>query len=243
MKDSYWNHLFEQFEKTLYTQVLWYISMAITLIAGVKNYRKEKIFRFFIIYTIAALFISLSSDFLDYFINLKSVDYIKFNEIKNTLFEILELGVFSFFFILLFNSKKLTITIKILFVIFFCISICFFLKIAKSNVTKQETIQFSFLVNIIEFLILLPIIFYYFYNLLTKETSRIIMLNSTPAFWIVSGLFFYCVVSLPLLLMGNNLYSDERWLYMLIYSFHYIAISILFFCIAKAFSCKTRLTI
>lgn len=243
MYQSYWNNVIHQFEKTYYTQIFWYLSTIIALVMAIRYYRKEKVFNLFILYIISSLIISIQSDFIDLFFKSKSTGYVRYLEIRNTVFEIIELFVFLFFFSLLFNSKKINSLVKILMIAFLCLCIYFFIKISNLEIKQREIVQWSFLINVIEFIMLLPIAFYYFYDLLTKESTKITPLSSSPAFWIVNGLFFYGIISLPLLLMGESFYSNERWLYFLMYGFHYIAISFLYFCIAKAFSCKTTLTV
>lgn len=239
---SYWEYVSHQLENTYFLQLFWYLSSAFAVFIGIRNYKREKIFIFFIAYLIAQILISAGTLLLDYYIIRKDIFYTKYQEIKNTIFEVIEISVFSYFFAVLFNSKIIKTIIKFFVGGFVCASIIFFITIVNKNVTKTEVTNWSFLINVFEFILLLPLTFYYFYHLLSQEISKTISLISYASFWITIGLFFYVIVSLPLLLAGGTLYAKDKWLYHLMYSFHYFAIGILSLCIAKAFSCKTTLT-
>lgn len=242
MDGSFWDYILKYFEKSYYTYPLWLISMMITIIAGIKYYRKEKLFQFFLSYAVISILISTHIDVIKYYSGLRGRSYTYYLESSNTVFEMIELSVFFFFFTYLFNSKNIKVLIQILWIIFLGICIFFFQKVLDPDTQMNELNRMSFLINAIEFVLLIPFALYYFYCLLTKEVLIKKSLASSPAFWIVNGLFFYCIVSFPLLLMGAHLYEQNRHLYEITFSFHFMSLSILFLCLAKAFSCKTPLT-
>ena len=166
-----------------------------------------------------------------------------FIESTNTVFALVEISSFLYLFKQILNVKFIKQLIIILWVIFLILFFVFFLKMTEVGLTRNQIKKISYAVNIIEFLILLPLCLLYFYHLLIKEQHKLIHLNDSPSFWIISGLFFYCSVSLPFLFIGDTFSTRSRNLYYLMGSIHYTSISLLFLCLAKAFSCKKALTI
>ena len=231
----------ELWAKTYYTNLLWYVSMLIAVIAGIKYYRKERTYLFFLTYATSGLVIFLGLDILRYELYFQGRRNSLLLETCNILFAIIETTAFNMFFYKVnFKFHKLIITAYL--VLFYILSVIFFIKIIDPEFSKSQITSFSFQITVIEFFQLLFLTLIYFYQLFTGEPVMVKPLNKTPSFWITTGLFFYIVVSLPFLLIGYKLFYYDHSLYYLISSIHFISIIFLFLCLAKAFSCKTTLT-
>jgi hypothetical protein len=243
MEESVFEKILKGWANLFYTGPIWFLCVLFALIVGVKHYRKEKSYQLFIIYCLSSLtMMNILHDLILYSLTSKGIGRTIFFEMANTLFTIVEITVFFYWFKNILNTKFIKQGIKIIWIIFIAICIIFVYKFLQDGVSKDEIRKNSYLINVIEFFTLILLCLFYFYQLLIKETTHLIPLSKSPSFWIISGLFFYCIVSLPALLIGNKLYLTNIELYFIMGAIHYISISLLFLCIAKAFSCKTTLT-
>lgn len=243
MDESVFKKILEGWANLFYTGPIWFLCALFALIVGIKYFRKEKSYQLFIIYCLSSLIImNIIHDLFIYSLTSKGIGRTIFLETANTLFTIVEITTFFYWFKNILNTKFLNQAIRILWIIFIAICTIFIWKLFQDGISKDEMIKNSFLINCIEFFTLILLCLFYFYQLLIKETNHLIPLSKSPSFWIISGLFFYCIVSLPALLIGNKLYLTNIELYFIMGAIHYISISLLFLCIAKAFSCKTTLT-
>ncbi len=244
MNITFWKFLIRNWEQTYYTELLWIICTLIALIVGIKYYRKEKTYFLLLAYTLSSILITTIGYYIiKYTFSLKGLSSIIYLECANTLFAMVEMTTFKYLFRKLLHSSFMDRVIKILWLLFNILCIFFFWNILGNNLSRIQIVSYSFIINIIEFFILLFLSLLYFRHLFIKDFIQITPLLKSPSFWIISGLFFYCVVSLPVLLVGNKLSINQFTLYLLAGSFHYISISFLFLCITKAFSCKVTLTI
>lgn len=238
-----WDILLTSWENMHFTAPLWFLCAGLALIIGLRNYQNENNFRLFITYIIANLvLINIVFDFLIILLELKYLTSSIFREGFNTVFALVELTVFLFFFRSLPTLKYLSLVINIVWLAFFCVCLYFLSVIFRGNISVAQLMQTSYLINCIEFFVLLTFCLLYFYTLLTKNIDNTVALIQSPSFWIISGLFFYSSVSLPTLLIAEELYPRYRNLYFLMGTIHYLSISILLLCITKAFKCRRPLT-
>ncbi len=238
MEKTLWQKILEDWSKTYYTDTLWIFCTLVALTLGVIYFRKERIHLYFILYiTVCLIFI-----FLWTFVRVIVVPPTIFIDTINTVFSIIEISFFYYYFNHIINSKKTKRVLNVLLVIFYFFSILFLLYYINSKFTIVQIRAFSFHLNIIEFFLLLLPCFAYFLELFTSETPQSDPLTQKPSFWITTGIFFYILVSLPFLIIGDKLFSNNIDIYFIMYSIHYISLSILFLCFAKAFSCKKTLT-
>jgi hypothetical protein len=243
MEKTFWEYISNDWAAFNYTGLFLLISSLFALIVGLKNYQKERCYQFFIIYILSSiLLLNIGVYFITYFLNLRGIKHVVFLESINTVFALVEIISFFYLFKKVLHTKFNKKVIKTFWIAFIILCIYFIWKLIGNNVTPNQITNYSFLINCIEFFILLLLCLQYFYLLITKEARDLIPLSHKPSFWIISGLFFYCVVSLPLLLIGNRLFLKNKDIYLILGSIHYISFSFLFLCLAKAFSCKTTLT-
>lgn len=244
MEKTVWENLLDSIERLHYTGILWLICSLIALIFGIKNYRKEITYQLLLIYCLSSLIMmNVIYNFILYSINLKDDKSIIYSETTNTVFAIVEISAFLYFFKQILSNKFIKKLVNIFWIIFFTSCILFLIKMIDLDLSKTQIRKNSYIINIFEFLLLLPLCLLYFYQLLTKDQIKPVKLIDSPSFWVVSGLFFYCIVSLPFLFIGSKIYFSSPYLFNLMGSIHYTSISLLLLCIAKAFSCKKTITI
>lgn len=243
MEKNIWEHILQNLENLHYTGLLWFISTLLALIIGIKYYRNELSYKLLIIYCISSLLmLNIIHDCILFSFDKKDHRRIIYGEGTNTLFAFVEISIFFYFFRQLLNNKIIQTLIKIFWIIFTILCIAFIIEITEVELSKVQIIKNSYYINIFEFFLLLPLCLVYFFQLLTKEQNNPVQLTDSPSFWIVSGLFFYCIVSLPFLFYGKNSVIRSASFFYLIGAIHYISISLLFLCLTKAFSCKKTLT-
>jgi hypothetical protein len=92
----------------------------------------------------------------------------------------------------------------------------------------------SFNLNTIEFISLLIICLCYFHE--TSKSEIKVNLSHSPSFWLNSGLLVYITSSIPFLICGSYLHANNKEVYFILNSIHYISLSMLFLTFAKAFS-------
>ena len=244
MEKTVWEGIQQHLEQLHYTGLLWLLCSLLALIIGIKHYRKERSYQLLIFYCLSSLILTnVISDFIYFSFDYTDVRRTIYFETTNTLFAIIEISAFFYFFKQILNRKFIQQLIKIFWVIFLSLCIAFLIKMTEVGLSKIQLRKISYFINIIEFLLLLPLCLLYFYQLLTKVQNKPVQLIDSPSFWIVSGLFFYCIVSLPFLFISDNMLIKSAYLFYLMGSIHYISISLLFLCLAKAFSCQKTLTI
>jgi len=243
MEKNGWERIMDDSEALFYTNFLWLFCSLVTVIFGIKYYRNEKINHYLLIYSVVSLFMmNIALDIINFTYFSKRTPSKIFYESINTLFALIEITCFTFFFRNLLSGKVTKQLIRGFESFFIAICLFFLFSLIKVDLSILGIKQISYLINIIEFFFLLLLCLLYFYRLLSKENNTYISFNNSPSIWITCGLFLYCSVSLPFLLIAPTLFIKLKDFYFIMGSIHYIGISILLLCIAKAFSCKAPLT-
>ena len=238
MDTSFFEKIFFDWSKTYYTEPVLAIFSFTAIILGLKNYRKEKIYTFFIVYSISCFFFLLISDVLRATLPLNDRTIII--ETGNTLFEFIELSVFYYFFLQIINSNVVRLLMKFSFITFLIFVILFLVKITDQNLSKNQIIEYSTLIGSLKFFLFLIPIFTYFFELFNKDPVNDIF--HSPSLWLTSGLFLYCLLTLPFLLISDSLITTDKFLYFLMFSIHFLSLSFLFLTIIKAFTCRKPIT-
>lgn len=240
---DYLNSLIQSLKNSYYTGALLLVCLIIALIFAIKYYRKEKVNNFFIIYILYTFLLSdVVFQLFKFLFPLKGNDATFFLEVLNIVFAQIEFIVFSYFFKIIIENKYFKNAIPIVQIIFSILFFSLIIRIFFWEIEIKTLREFSYYFNAIEFFIFLPFCLFYFYELLTKQLASITYLTKSPSFWIITGLFFYVIVSLPFLIIGNSLFINNKILYSISGSIHYISFSFFLICLTKAFACKTSLT-
>ncbi len=234
------SRLIDQFQNTYYTELLMLFAELTALIIGLLYVRKDKIGRFFIAYIafdLSILFvdcyfvtdISISQKFKSYFRNT-----------INTLVAYVELLVYFNFFRKILEGNKIKKILTGLAVLYSLIVIIYITT--KFGFISTRYDYNASIIGATEFVFLLVPCVYYFLQLFkTNSPSR---LTDRPSFWIVTGIFFFCFISVPFYVIRRYLINSNPELFGIIgATFFYIPFIVNILFLIKAFLCKKSLTI
>lgn len=228
------------FKDTYYTSLVMLAIELTALVVTIMYGRKTRIGRAFIFYivfdfSILIIFIFLRSHsgispkFRNHFINY-----------GNDLIALTELLVYYYYFSILLLSDKIKILMKSLAILFSVIIVIYILTRFSFLTIRYSYI--SYLVGAAEFIFLLPPCLFYFYKILSVNSET--KLFKRPSFWIVSGIFFYSMVSVPYYLLNDYVSNNYKELTgVLAAALFYVPFTLNFSFLIKAFLCKKHLTI
>lgn len=240
MEQAAWKRLLTFYEKTYYTEIVVILASLFLLYVIIKYFSKKKFAYLFLVYAITCIILFLGFPIQrSVFPPTGRLGTVVIESV-NTLFAISELSVFIIFFFQIINSKSSKKLLLLILSLFFISIIYFLSKLLNLNSDRSEIMKASLFVNILEFSIFLVAVLSYFMELFTKPPTQNLALS--PAFWISSGLFIYILGSLPLLLFAEYIWAANRNLYYLLFSIHFLSLSLLLLTISKAFLCPEPLT-
>lgn len=217
-----------------------FIAELAALIIGLLYVRKEKVGQFFIAYMAFDFCILLAGWYIEIDIisspNFKSY----FQNTTNTLIAYVELLVYFYFFrkILKVNKIKKILT---------CLTVLYSLIVIIYITTKFGFITTRYdynalIIGATEFVFLLIPCVYYFLQLFKLNSS--VRLTERPSFWIVTGIFFFSLISIPYYLLSRYFKNTQYELKNLFDAvLIYIPFTANFLFLIKAFLCKKTLTI
>lgn len=212
----------------------------IAIIVGLKLVRKDKTGVFFIAYLIFDFLIAIADNYLKVSPLYSYYQQSFFISLTNQLISLAELLVYYFFFFHIIQNKIIIRLMKITRMIFIFV-IVIAITTHFSFLTKRYS-YISLLTGCLEFLFLLPPCFVYFYEILKNNPA--INLYQRPSFWIVTGIFFFSVMSVPYYLITQFVSSNHyEYTQLLDLSFYYVPFTINFIFLTRAFLCKKTLTI
>lgn len=233
------NSLLIDLQKTYYTQLIMFCVEFLALIIGIANIRVDKSIKYFLFYIAFDLTILV----VNWILELLYTPHVKtfvFINISNTLISFVELFVYFRFFQKVLFGKGILIWLKISFQFYLTIILVHLIFVIWSSNNNHQYISYS--IGALEFLLLLPPCFKYYSQILnfTPEIS----LQERPSFWIITGIFFYSIISVPYYLLTTYI-SVINHEYKNLYeaAFYYIPFTINFIFLIKAFTCKKSLTI
>jgi hypothetical protein len=236
MEQTFWEKINNDLGNTYYTIPVVIISSLLVIITGIKLHLKEKSSILFIIYSLCCLILFVGSELFKILYQYKaSTSRIKIAILQsgNTLFALIELFIFYYYYSKITKLKFMHLAMKFSFILFLAIVFVFFLKLNDKKFEKFYIHQFSALIATIEFFLLLLPIFVYLFELFKNESIKEI--KQSPSFWVNSGLFIYILVTLPFLIISESI---RKPLYYFMYSLHFVSLSILLLTITKAFLCR-----
>jgi hypothetical protein len=236
-----WERIIHNWATTYYTIPAWYCCAITAFILGLKNYKQEKVYLLLICYVLVSILCLLIWDYAAARLTNKMAKTVILEGV-NTFFSLFEITVFYIFFDEVIKSKKAKFFSKIFMLFVYLLSFIFFILAVTSRFTYDKMMAFSYQINILEFFLLLLLCLMFFYEFFNEKKLQLSSLIKSASLIIITGLFFYILISLPFLLVGDKLNSFSLHLYHIMFSIHYISICFLFICLAKAFTCKTFLT-
>jgi hypothetical protein len=225
----------EVFANTYYSELILFVIELITIFSGVLRFR-EKVVKLFLIYLCVDL--AVLTFYIWKKINHqadKSDDEII---IFNTLIDVIELWVYSLFFLWVIDNatvKKLIVWFNIIFLTF----LIFFLT-TKFRFLSNRFDYISDILDVLELLFLIPPCIVYYFQLLKIKSD--IPLFKRPSFWIITGIFFYSLFEIPFLLIQKYIQEiDLSYKFLLAALFYYLPIIINNLFLLKGFLCKRAL--
>lgn len=232
------SRLLKDWNNNYYTIPLMWIIELTTIIICIINSKKEKAKYVFLTYLVIDFCILLVGFYVQIDPSISRGENKAFFTNTNVIIALVEITIYYYFFHLLgiYNNKKILTGLYITYL--FCVFIYFSKKI---NFIASTPIHGTNIVGAIEFILLLPPCFLYYKHLL--KTTSILTISERPSFWIITGIFFYSLVSIPYYLLMSY-FTQTRYEYKGILSaaFYYIPFTINFIFLSKAFLCKKPLT-
>lgn len=231
--------LIQSWQNEYYTDLVLFIIELSTLVICLKHSRKSIIGKLFILYLSIDIFFVL----LHYILYIqKNISYNKFTfySISNVIISIIELFVYYNFFYRILNNRVfktlspiIVLTYTVLALIYITTRFEFFSNRISYN---------SFLLTSLEFALLIPPCILYYREIFNNFNP--LPLTKRPSFWIITGIFFYTLISIPYFLL-TVYFSESNLKYMgilnsLLFNFPF-AVNFIF--ISKAVLCRKPLTI
>jgi hypothetical protein len=238
--DIDFSRLLTFFERTYYTDLLMLISEISAIVIWFLYAKKNALSRWFVVY--------ISFDFLvllfGWYLHIdKSYDKAfrnSFFNLTNNLISLTELLVYCYFFYQLLQGRIVRSYLKTISILFILITIAYLFDGFTSIASRYNYL--SHIVMVIEFVFLIiPCVVYY---IRLFENISLEPLLKRPSFWIVTGLLFYCCISIPYYLLSNYISKNTPGKIHQVSSalFFNIPYAIHFIIISKAFLCKKPLT-
>ena len=227
-------------QKYFYAEFLLIIVELIALIVGLIYSRKTIYGKLFICYIAFDLFLLIIDNYLITHPNV-SKDYANFFiSYTNPLVSLVEISAYYYFFYNILSGNNIKIILKILYLTFLAIMSVYL--ITKFRFFSPRLDYVSYTISVIGFVFLLPPCFKFFYDLLTIVSE--IKLTKRPSFWIVTGIFFFTICSIPYFLLEPYFYSNKiKIRNILVASFFYIPYILNVTCLLRAFRCTKTLAI
>jgi hypothetical protein len=232
--------LLKYFENEYYGSLFIAFFELTAIITGFLFARRNKMALPFLFYMILDFAIYVYDIYLVVYSSLSISKVNKFLILSNDFISLVELLIYFYFFSRIIKNKVIINLMKILGG--FLLIVTVLLETTKFTFLSSRLFYISNLINTLEFLFLLLPCFTYFYELLKDDP--ITNLYQRPSFWIVLGILFCSVISIPYLLIdrfvNNNKYEYANLLALV---FFYLPFSLNFIFLTKAFLCKKTLTI
>lgn len=222
-----------------YTEPMLILVLCIAFIISIKNRKKSKVLKFIPFYIMSLIidFILSSIFFLTRESNSQSKLFLGISSYADYLFTLVEMTIFSHFYLqLIYNriAKKIIIFLNIFFLIFFIYKL-----LEDKDFYHHISEDTQSIVYTVEGIILLLICIFYFFELFSRTPH--LDLKNEPVFWVSTGLLFFLACTLPYSLLEN--YIDKNYPDYFLYSIFYIFYMLLFLMIIRAYLCKPEKTI
>lgn len=217
----------ETFYSLLIGMITCLIGILITFIKSHTN-KSLKIFRYYFIgYTILAMLIFFRDFNLVFESSFQAISIVNLYDIFFTIFEFFVFADYIGNFI----SKRAYLFSKYFFVVGL---IVFIIKFDIKQVFIGQSYLFS-----LQAISLLFLSFFYYQRIMKNVSSS---LSQESNFWIITGISFFMLTTLPFSLIIDYIYFNHFDLYFLHFNIFYISYALLFIMIIKAFLCPQTTT-
>ena len=211
----------------------------IAIAMGLFFVRKQKLGVFFLAYLAFDFCMGVCDHYVELSPNFSKQEIFLFVGHTNLLIALVELYIYFYFFSKVLRNKMVNRLMKIVAAGFTLIIIIF--TTTRFDFLTERFYYITNLIGVIELLLLIPPCLIYFHELFSNDLT--VNLYQRPSFWIVTGVFFYAVISVPYYLVDRFL-TDNRSNYssLMFLLFFSIPFSVNFIFLTKAFLCKRSLT-
>ncbi len=230
------HHILDELGKSYYTELILWLAELTAVTTGFIYARKQQAGRLFTGYLLFNFIVLTIDLFHAATADAEHVLADRFTIRLNVILSVVDVFIYSSFYILLLRSRAITRIIRAGAGVFIAGSTilvgCYYRRIdapANDTVTK--------LFFIAGFLLLLLCCMAYYYEQMVFPGRQ--SLASRPSFWITTGMFFYTCVSLPYFLVVNYLHANNyTFINLLSALFFVLPFAVNSFFITKAFLCK-----
>jgi hypothetical protein len=160
----------------------------------------------------------------------------KLLEITNATFALIEFSFFGFYFHKILKIKFISFINASYGVMLLILLVNFLAHTRKGKVEIITLISGTDRIVSLELIMLIVLSLIYYYKILKDGINK--KLTTEPSFWIITGLFFYSIVSTPFFIIGLEILLTDLRLYYFLFALHYLFSAILFITISKAFLCN-----
>lgn len=226
-------------QRTYFTEVVLFLIEIIAILIWAIYAPKNKISYLFFLYITFDLLILIINWILILQYTSPEIKKIFIN-ITNTLVALFELFVYNTFFKQTLINTWIKKWSRYSFIFYSLITVSYTIYSLCHKSSLNSYLAYS--VGALEFILLLPPCLVFYYQILNLSVD--INLQKRPSFWIVTGIFFYSIISIPYYLLTTYI-SLIKHEYKYIYeaTLFYLPFTINFIFLIKAFKCKKCLTI
>jgi hypothetical protein len=233
------NPLFAEFRNLYYTIPLMAIVELITIILAFRYKKNDRLRTAFIFYLLADFLILLTGCILKAMPEFTPLFRSKFHNYSNSIVAWVELLCYFFYFYHILNNRGYKRVIKTLGILY---SLLVLVYLSGLHVYVSPRLRYlAYLLGSVEFIFILPFCLVYFKKILTTTSGLKIL--KRPSFWITTGIFFFCIFSIPgYMLIDYIMINFPEFRTQFLAIFYYIPFTINFIFLAKAFSLKKELS-
>ena len=232
--------LIKYWRKSFFTEPILLSAFIVCFIAAVIYHQKQKERFLFLLY----FFVGITLLFLNSPLVFRRIYHGRnlaiHLEIGNTLFELVEFGAFSIFFSNTLRTKIFQKLSKIFLITLCIIIVTFFAALVLPWYSTDNIDKHSFFINVIEFFFIAILCLTYFYELFTYAPC--VNLLRRPSFFITTSAFFYSVSLIPFFMIANDMFKNQSQYYNVLFSCHFLLLTVVLLSLLNAFLCKDRIT-
>ena len=218
---------------------MWLFEFA-SIAIGIIYVRFQKFGLLFLLYLLIDFSFFNVATYLQYFSNATLGEVKTFTNNTNILISFVELVIYYYYFKIILTSKRTKLTMSILCISFTTLVVLYLTNRLSFPGVSKTYLSYGISAIGLTFLTL-PCISYYFQ--LLRTNSEIDLFNK-PSFWIVSGIFFYSILSIPYYLLDNFFNTNKsNYRIMLSAILYYLPFTMNFIFLSKAFVCRRQLLI
>lgn len=231
---NFWSLLYKDWSASYFAEPFSFLCVISSVVILSTQKRKYNNLLFYAVFTSLYIIIMKSIDILGLFSSNKSRII---PELVNTIFELVELLTFHYYYSKKINTRFLKIknTFPKIFVF---ITVAFFFFALFFNPKTQIILEYSYLINVVELLFLLAYSLKYFILIFKNQDNNPIL---DPYFWISTGILFYCLASIPFFMLAKTLFYYSFSIFSIFFGVHFMTLGFLFLSITRASLCKKQL--